>query len=54
MTPEIPEFHDVEQGPDGAWRAVHRSGDIITAPTFEHLERVEAPIVRLAHAWTRR
>jgi hypothetical protein len=50
--PEIPGFRDVEQKPDGTWTAVHKaSGEVITAPTFEHLERVEAPVVRLTYAW---
>lgn len=49
---EIPEFRDVQQRPDGTWTAVHTAtGDVITAPTFEHLERVEAPRVRLLNAW---
>jgi hypothetical protein len=50
--PEIPGFRNVEQLPDGSWRAVHvGSSETITADTFEHLERVEAPIVRIAHGW---
>ncbi|MEO3803282.1 hypothetical protein [Nonomuraea sp. B1E8] len=49
---EIPEFRDVEQMPDGSWRAVHKpSGEVIAAPGFEHLERVDAPMVRLAYGW---
>ncbi|TDD10455.1 hypothetical protein [Nonomuraea diastatica] len=48
---EIPEFRDIEQLPDGSWTAVHKpSGEVITAPDFEQLERVEAPMVRLAYA----
>ncbi|HEX4815901.1 MAG TPA: hypothetical protein VFV66_24405 [Nonomuraea sp.] len=47
----IPEFRDVEEQPDGTWTAVHNAtGETITAETFERLERVQAPMVRLAHA----
>ncbi|MFF0862334.1 hypothetical protein ACFYUV_11320 [Nonomuraea sp. NPDC003560] len=51
---EVPGFRHVEQRPDGSWTAVHRaSGEVIEASTFERLERIEAPIVRLAHGWRR-
>ncbi|TMR88121.1 hypothetical protein [Nonomuraea basaltis] len=49
--PRIPEFRGVERRPDGTWTAIHKAtGEPITATTFEQLERVEAPMVRLAHA----
>ncbi|TMR90368.1 hypothetical protein [Nonomuraea basaltis] len=52
--PEIPEFRDVTNLPDGTWTAVHKaSGDVITAASFDALEGVEAPQVRLLHAWRR-
>ncbi|WP_327580890.1 hypothetical protein OHA25_33390 [Nonomuraea sp. NBC_00507] len=47
-------FRDVEQLPNETWTAVHKaSGTVITAPSFEALERVEAPMVRIAYAWRR-
>ncbi|MFB4276020.1 hypothetical protein ACBJ59_12050 [Nonomuraea sp. MTCD27] len=51
---EIPEFRDVEQLGDGSWRAVHTpTGEVIAADTFEWLERVEAPALRIAYSWKR-
>ncbi|MEQ4724049.1 hypothetical protein [Nonomuraea sp. B19D2] len=45
-------FRDVEQLADGSWSAVHKStGQTVTAPTFEQLEKVEAPMTRILHAW---
>ncbi|MBT2232193.1 hypothetical protein [Nonomuraea sp. NEAU-A123] len=49
----VPEFRDVEQRPDGTWTAVHYSGKVITAPTRQRLEYIEAPTVRILHTWGR-
>jgi hypothetical protein len=52
--PEIPEFRDVEQLPDGSWRAIHKpSGETITAADFYRLERIEAPVVRISYSLKR-
>lgn len=45
--PEIPEFRDIEQLPDGRWRAVHDGGTVVTAPTLRWLEYVTAPAARI-------
>lgn len=46
---EIVEFHNVHRRDDGMWTATHfGSGAVIEASTFELLEMVEAPIVRIA------
>lgn len=49
--PWIPEFRDVQQLADGTWRAVHHSGQAVTAPTWRSLLYVKAPAVRCARAW---
>lgn len=50
---EIPEFRDIEQRDDGSWTAVHATTGVgISAPTFEDLDRVQAPLQRIANAWT--
>ncbi|MFG1681447.1 hypothetical protein ACGFNP_14890 [Nonomuraea sp. NPDC049269] len=48
---EIVEFHDVHRRDDRMWTATHFGcGVVIDALTFELLEMVEAPIVRIAHS----
>ncbi|MEO3800558.1 hypothetical protein [Nonomuraea sp. B1E8] len=44
---EIPEFRDVKQLPDGSWRAIHESGETVTAPDLRHLVYVDAPRERI-------
>lgn len=49
---EIVEFRDVHRRDDGVWTATHfRSGVVIEADTFECLAKIEAPQVRILHAW---